>query len=109
VSQQRFQIVSGPVSFYCGLEPDGTTRLLTRQSGYPIAPAQAVNPVPAGAASGRRGLLAGRVKRCQFQYQTLDNSARRSALVIMTLELQPRASTAATVRLVHQVHVDNTP
>ena len=105
--RQRFHIVSGPVTYYCGLEPDGTTRLLTRQSGYPIAAAQPANPVPAGAARGQRSLLAGRVRRCQFQYQTL--ASQRSALVILTLELQPRNGNDAVVRLVHQVHVDNAP
>lgn len=106
---QRFFIVSGPVSYYCGLEADGATRLLTRQSGYGIKAALIANPVPAvGAGIGTRSLLAGRVKSCLFQYQTLAG-ARRSALVILTLELQPRNSTEATIRLVHQVHVDNAP
>ena len=104
---QRFYIVGGPVTYYCGVEPGGTIRLLTRQSNYPIAAAQVANPVPAGAASGTRSLLAGRVRSCQFQYQSL--ASLRSALVILTLELQPRNSTDAVVRLVHQVHVDNTP
>ena len=105
---QRFHIVSGPVTYYCGLEADGTTRLLTRQSGYGIKAAQAANPVPAGAAAGgTRSLLAGRVRKCEFHYQALD-SQRRSGLVILVLELQARNG-SGVVRLVHQVHVDNTP
>ena len=106
-SESRFFIVSGPVTYYCGLEPDGTTRLLTRQSGYAIAPAQPVNPVPAGASLGQRSLLAWRVRTCQFNYQALANL--RSALLILTLELEPRNSNGAVIRLVHQVHVDNAP
>jgi MSHA biogenesis protein MshO len=109
---QRFFIVSGPVTYYCGVEADGTTRLLTRQAGYPITAEQVANPVPAGAAGGSRSLLAGRVRRCEFHYQSLadQGSARqRSALVILALELQPRNSDDAVVRLVHQIHVDNTP
>jgi MSHA biogenesis protein MshO len=102
---QRFHIVSGPVTYYCGLEPDGATRLLTRQSGYDIASVQLADPVRA-TGRGQRALLAGRVRSCQFQYAAL---GRRSALVILTLELQPRSSTDAAIRLVHQVHVDNTP
>lgn len=102
---QRFQIVSGPVSYFCGREPDGVTRLLTRQSGYPIASAQLADPVRA-TGRGQRALLAGRVAACQFHYQAL--AGQRSALVILTLELQPRNGGAA-VRLVQQVHVDNTP
>lgn len=109
---QRFRIVSGPVTYYCGLEPDGVTRMLTRQSGYLIASAQLANPVPAvGAARGQRSLLAGRVKSClfQYQYQDLQQQRQRSALAILALELQPRTGAGASVRLVHQVHVDNTP
>jgi MSHA biogenesis protein MshO len=103
---RRFQIVSGPVTYYCGLEPDGTTRLLTRQSGYPIASVQQGDPVRM-TGRGQRSLLAGHVKSCQFQYQAL--ASQRSALVILALVIQPRNSADATVRLVHQVHVDNTP
>jgi MSHA biogenesis protein MshO len=116
---RRFQIVSGPVTYSCAVEPDGTTRLLTRQSGYPIASVQLDDPVGA-TGRGQRSLLAGRVKGCSFAYQSLagqgaDPAAarQRSALAILALELQPRVpprnSTDATVRLVHQVHIDNTP
>jgi MSHA biogenesis protein MshO len=116
---RRFQIVSGPVTYSCAVEPDGTTRLLTRQSGYTIASVQLDDPVGA-TGLGQRSLLAGRVKGCSFAYQSLagqgaDPAAarQRSALVILALELQPRVpprnSTDATVRLVHQVHIDNTP
>jgi len=111
---QRFQIVSGAVTYSCVLEPDGTTRLLTRQWGYPIASAQLNDPVRTSG-RGQRSPLAGRVKTCRFDYQSL--ASQRSALVILAVELQPRLpagrqpspSTDATVRLVHQVHVDNTP
>jgi MSHA biogenesis protein MshO len=104
----RFHIVSGPVTYYCGLEPDGITRLLTRQSGYGITAAQVTDPVPAsGAVPGKRGLLAGSVKNCLFEYKTL--ATQRSALVVLTIELQPRNSTDASITLVHQVHVDNSP
>lgn len=113
---QRYQIVSGPVTYYCGLEPDGVTRLLTRQSGYAITTNQVANPVPAsGAGGGQRSLLAGRVKGCLLQYQFKDQPKDlsplrlRSALVILALELQPRGGSGGSVRLVHQVHVDNTP
>jgi MSHA biogenesis protein MshO len=105
-AMQRFHIVSGPVSYYCGPESSGPN-LLTRQSGYAITAAQVTNPVPAGASVGQRALLASRVASCKFEVSTLAN--RRSALVILTLELQSRNSTDATVRLVHQVHVENTP
>jgi MSHA biogenesis protein MshO len=104
---QRFQVVSGPVTYYCGLEADGS-RSLTRQSGYPISVNQVDNPVPASGATGagERRLLAARVASCKFEYSSMAN--QRSALVILTLALQPQGSND-TVRLVHQVHVDNTP
>lgn len=105
-ASQRFHVVSGPVSYYCGPETTGPN-LLTRQSGYAISADQVSNPVAAGAASGQRALLASRVASCKFEVSTL--ATRRSALVIITLELQARNSTEATVRLVHQVHVENTP
>ncbi|MDL2353623.1 MAG: prepilin-type N-terminal cleavage/methylation domain-containing protein [Pseudomonadota bacterium] len=107
-ASQRYQIVSGPVTYYCGLEADGVTRMLTRQSGYAITSAQVANPVPAvGAARGQRSLMAGRVASCEFHYEKL--ASQRSALVILALELQARGGTGGSVRLVHQVHVDNTP
>jgi MSHA biogenesis protein MshO len=104
---RRFHIVSGPVTYYCGLEADGKTRLLTRQSGYAIGAAQAGNPVPVGATAGVRTLMAGRVKGCLFEYEKL--ASRRSGLLVLTLELQARAGSDESVRLVHQVHVDNAP
>jgi MSHA biogenesis protein MshO len=104
---RRFQIVSGPVTYSCGLEADGRTRLLTRQSGYAIGATQLANPVAAGATAGTRTLMAGRVRSCLFQYEKLAN--RRSALLILALELQARAGNDESVRLVHQVHVDNAP
>ena len=110
----RYQIVSGAVTYSCALEPDGTTRMLTRQSGYPITSAQQGDPVRTSG-RGQRSLVAGRVKSCRFDYLSL--ASQRSALVILALELQSRLparrqasnSTETTVRLVHQVHVDNTP
>jgi MSHA biogenesis protein MshO len=105
-ANQRFYIVGGPVTYACGLGGDGT-RSLTRQSGYPIALAQLDNPVAVNGSGGERHLLAARVASCTFEYGTMAN--QRSALIILTLALQPRESGAATVRLVHQIHVDNTP
>jgi MSHA biogenesis protein MshO len=104
---QRFHIISGPVTYYCGMEADGTTRLLTRQSGYAFGASQVANPVAAGALAGTRTLMAGRVKSCLFQYQSL--ASQRSALLILALELQPRSGNDESVRLVHQIHVDNAP
>jgi MSHA biogenesis protein MshO len=99
---QRFQVVSGPVSFYCAAQPDGSLALWLAW-GYAIAPEQAVPPN-----GGQKALLATRLARCDiFEYSTA--ATQRSGLVILNLELKARSETDPTIRLVHQVHVDNTP
>jgi MSHA biogenesis protein MshO len=99
---QRFQVVSGPVSFYCAAQPDGSLALW-RAWGYAIAPSQAVPP-----AGGQKALLATRLARCDiFEYSTA--ATQRSGLVILNLELKARSASDPAIRLVHQVHVDNTP
>lgn len=104
---RRFQVVSTPVTFRC--ETRGGKLVLMRYAGYPIratlddamdAPAQAV--------------LARRVASCAnlFRYDQADVELRRSALILLTLVLTTRGagdSDDGLVRLVHQVHVDNTP
>jgi MSHA biogenesis protein MshO len=99
--EQRFQVVTGPVSFYCAQNTDGRLALW-RAWDYPIAKDQAV-PI-----AGKRALLATGLTTCSgiFSYGT---SARRTGLVGIALSLRGRADTPATIRLVHQVHVDNTP
>jgi MSHA biogenesis protein MshO len=107
----RFQVVTQPVSYVCATGASGNL-VLSRQWNYSFAKTQSDEPVgPAGDTASLAGpqyrLLAGRVKSCRFDYVSL--ATTRSALVIITLELQPRNSTDATVKLAHQVHVDNTP
>jgi MSHA biogenesis protein MshO len=53
-------------------------------------------------------VIAARVNGCSgiFRYGT--DATRRSALVIINLQLRLRSGDEL-VRLVHQVHVDNTP
>jgi MSHA biogenesis protein MshO len=102
--EQRFQVVSGPVSFYCEAQPDGTLALW-RAWGYPIAVTQPVPPV-----GGQRAMVASRLTRCDglFTYQS-SAALQRTGLVVIALELRSRTAGAGAVRLVHQVHVDNTP
>jgi MSHA biogenesis protein MshO len=106
---RRFQIVSGPVTYACApASASDATLVLTRYAGYAIN-ANQVNP-PTGATSVAP--ITRRASSCAglFNY---DTAAQRSALVSITLELAARttAGTAATstIRLVDQVHVDNTP
>ena len=102
--EQRFQVVSGPVSFYCEAQADGTLTLW-RAWGYGNAVAQQVPP-----AGGQRAMVASRLTRCDglFAYQS-SAALQRTGLVLIALELRSRTAGAGAVRLVHQVHVDNTP
>lgn len=101
--QKRFQVVSGPVSLYCQARADGTLDLW-RAWGYAIAAAQPVPP-----SDGQRALVATRLTRCGglFSYSTA--AAQRTGLLGINLELRGRYDSAPAIRLVHQVHVDNTP
>jgi MSHA biogenesis protein MshO len=100
---RRFQVVSGPVSYVCASDGKGAYTL-SRYSGYPIAAVQAVPP----AGATQVATLATRLSTCDrlFRYE---QGAQRVGLVIITLSLKARNETDPSVRLVHQVHVDNTP
>jgi MSHA biogenesis protein MshO len=104
---RRFQVVSTPVTYAC--ENRNGALVLTRYAGYTIR-AEITDPM-AGASSG---VLARRVANCAslFSYGEADVELRRSALVLLALTLHTRGAGDAgngAVRLVHQVHVDNTP
>ena len=105
----RFHVVSTPVTFRC--EAKGGRLVLTRYAGYGIRAGidDAMTGTPGTAVLARR--LAGCANL--FNYGVGDEAElRRSALVLLALELQLPGAAGATdgrVRLVHQVHVDNTP
>jgi MSHA biogenesis protein MshO len=99
---QRFQVVSGSVSFYCALGADGR-RVLWRAWDYPIAPTQAL---PSG---GKRALVASGLTDCADIFSYGSAASQRTGLVRIALSLRGRTEAPATIRLVHQVHVDNTP
>lgn len=104
---RRFQVVDGPVTVRCEAEGDGF--VLRRYAGYPIALAGPGRPT-----GGTSAVLARRVADCTrvFRYDEADAELRRSALVLLALTLHTRSNgdaAADTVRLVHQVHVGNTP
>jgi MSHA biogenesis protein MshO len=100
---QRFQVVSGPVTYRCASVNGVLT--LTRYWGYAINATQADPP-----SGGSSAVVADRVDHCTnlFNYSGF-NSTHRSGLVIMTLSLQARNGTDPAITLVDQVHVDNTP
>lgn len=95
----RFHVVQTPVTYHCTRGAGGTGSI-SLQWDYGI-----VRGKPA-AAAGKTSLLAGRVTDCKFNYSTDAN--RRGALAVLAIELDMPGQ-AGRARLVHQVHVDNTP
>ena len=92
----RFQIISYPVSYVC----NPTAGTLTRYFNYTIAAAQPTAfTVPAT-------LLANNVTNCSFSYSALVVT-QRTGLVLTWLQLGQ--STGETVSLYHEVHVSNVP
>ncbi|MBZ2207520.1 type II secretion system protein [Massilia soli] len=92
----RFHVVGAPVTYSCDL----VARTLSRQSNYGIVkgkPTAGLFP---------SNLLAKNVTSCKFDYSTDANS--RGALVSLTLTLAS-PDDGERIKLVHQVHVDNTP
>jgi len=97
-----FQVVSGPVSFYCTTQPDGT-RVLWRAWGYAISADQVAPP------GGQRAIVASRLVDCANLFSYGSAATQRSGLVLLSLALRGRQADSPPVRLVHQVHIDNTP
>ena len=100
---RRFQVVTTPVTYQCQRLADGSLGLV-RYWDYPIS-AQQLSP-PQG--SPREALIAARVDNCGGIFQFGTAATRRSALVILKLPLRLRGGNEL-VRLLHQVHIDNTP
>lgn len=90
----RFHVVRQAVSYVCDAVAGGAGTLRR------FASDAAADPVGAGSSA----LMARNVAACTWRYEQLANV--HSGLVGLTLELA-RAGSAA--RLVHQVHLDNTP
>jgi MSHA biogenesis protein MshO len=100
---RSFQVISGAVSFVCLPASDGT-QTLWRAWGYGINAQLSTNP-----AGGQRAIVAARLTNCNglFNYGTA--ATQRTGLVLVSLELRGRNADSPAVRLVHQIHVDNTP
>jgi MSHA biogenesis protein MshO len=99
---KRFQVVSGPVSFYCETDTDGTNKLW-RAWGYGI------NKTFQKPSGGQRALVATRLTTCSGLFSSVTTASQRAALVGINLELRGRNDSTRAARLVHQVHIDNTP
>ena len=99
-SQQRFFIIDTPISYHCDLSDSAAkNKVLIRYDGYAIQATQSIPPT-SGAA-----IQANYLTRCSFSYNS--GSSTRSGLV--TLEIVVADETGESVRLLHQVHVDNQP
>jgi MSHA biogenesis protein MshO len=100
---QRFQVVTGPVSYFCQPRADGTLDLV-RAWGYAVNANLQVPP-----SGGQRAVIASRLTRCGGLFNAASGALVRAGLVSIDLELRGRNGNAAAIRLVHQVHIDNTP
>lgn len=98
---RRFQVVSGPVTYYCNGFDNSGDGTLRRYDGYALSADQVVPP------GGTYAILAGNVKSCAFTFETMINEPK--ALIGMALVLRDPADTTVTVSLAQHVHVDNTP
>lgn len=98
--QQRFFIVDTPITYHCDTSAASEkNKVLMRYEGYAIQAAQPVPPATGGAIQAN--YLAG----CVFNYNS--GSSTRSGLV--TVELTLADESGESIRLVHQIHVDNQP
>lgn len=96
---QRVYIVDTPISYVCNAGPNGN---ITRYSRYAITATQAATPVGAT----NIALLSTPVSACNFSYSSGTN--QRAGLVTIDVTVTD-ASSGEQVRLLHQVHVDNSP
>lgn len=99
----RFQVVSGPVSYYCTARGDGGWDLW-RAWNYAISATQPTQPGGATTA-----LIASRLTRCDTLFSYSTAASQRTGLVGIDMSLRGRNDNTPAIRLVHQVHVDNTP
>lgn len=106
---QRFYLVQTPITYLCNPTGAGANpNTLTRYDSYPITSGQASvdtdgELVGLAAVAGR---VAARVTDCVFTYQA--GTSQRAGLVTMALTVTDTES-GEQVRLLHQVHVYNTP
>lgn len=100
---QRVFIVDTPVTYICSGGAGGTIR---RYSEYAITAAQPTNPAAAPLSGGNNALLTTPVTACTFSYSPGTN--QRAGLVTLDITITDTAS-GERVRLLHQVHVDNSP
>jgi MSHA biogenesis protein MshO len=93
---RRVFLVEGPVTYLC------SPPQLLRYQGYTMTATQ--DPTPD---DGTASVIAGNVQACAFDYDA--GTATRNAVVSVALSLAQGAVQAERVRIIRQIHVDNTP
>lgn len=102
--EQRFFIIDTPITYHCDLTASqAKDKKLMRYQSYSIQSLQATPPASPLDVNG--AVQANYVDSCHFSYDSGSNS--RAGLV--SLELSFTDEAGESVRLVHQVHVDNQP
>ena len=98
--QQRFFIVDTPITYHCDTSALAERdKVLIRYEGYAIQATQPIPPSTGGA------IQANYLADCVFSYNS--GSSTRSGLV--TIELTLADESGESIRLIHQIHVDNQP
>lgn len=100
---QRVFVVDKPITYLCNAGAGGTIR---RYENYPIRAAQPTNPAAAPLLAVTGALLTTPVTACTFTYTPGTN--QRAGLITLAITVADTAS-GEQVRLLHQVHVDNSP
>jgi MSHA biogenesis protein MshO len=98
----RVFIVGTPITYLC--DPGAGT--ITRYWNYPIRTTQPTNPAAAPLSAGVNALLTRPVTACVFKYTPGTNT--RAGIVTLDITVRDTDS-GEQVRLLHQVHVDNSP
>lgn len=98
--QQRFFVIDTPITYRCDTSAAARKeRVLLRYQDYAI---QATQPEPP---SSGDAIQANYLSSCNFSY----NSGSSSRAGLVSIELTLTDNDEESVRLVHQVHVDNQP
>jgi MSHA biogenesis protein MshO len=98
--RQRVYLIDTPLTYRCDL----AAATLVQYAGYAIASAQPTDPALSPLSGATAGLLARNLSGCSFSYEA--GTLTRAGLLTLELSL---ADGGETVRLLHQVHVDNPP
>ena len=98
--EQRLYVIDTPVSYLC----DTAAGTLSRYWSYPLDDAQITTDTDFATAGASTALVANQVSGCRFTYSP--GTSQRAAQVTIEFTVERGGE---QVRLLHQVHVDNTP